>query len=303
MPTPMRVRATTGTVTLTSMCCLALTLTVASSDARDDATSGAAVVSVARAPVVGVADGILVGLTTGAVLRADDVLGESEYIALVPSVIRVGDRALEVSPFVLIDRNDLLSRLDRGRMQAATVHACALEDGVTWETADGGCKDLVTGLVWGIQYINWTYPDAEQVAADSTEGGFLDWRLPSRAELETVVAHDGAGHLDVVSAGYHWSTTRETGKSNWGIRLSDAGARTFQSGGAPFGLDHIHFMAVREAGAGGPFCGDGHCDPGEDCETCSDCDGKTNGPPSGRYCCGNGVQEGPEGDGRCDGNY
>ena len=26
------------------------------------------------------------------------------------------------------------------------------------------------------------------------------------------------------------------------------------------------------------------------------------GPPSGRYCCGNGVLEGPEGDGRCDGN-
>ncbi len=30
--------------------------------------------------------------------------------------------------------------------------------------------------------------------------------------------------------------------------------------------------------------------------------GMGNGPPSGRYCCGNGVVEGPEGDGRCDGN-
>jgi hypothetical protein len=50
--------------------------------------------------------------------------------------------------------------------------------------------------------------------------------------------------------------------------------------------------------------GDGVCEPGEDCENCSnDCDGKQTGAPSGRYCCGNGVLEGPEGDGSiCDGN-
>jgi len=34
---------------------------------------------------------------------------------------------------------------------------------------------------------------------------------------------------------------------------------------------------------------------GEDCENCDDCPGVQNGPPSGRYCCGNGVIEGPEG--------
>ena len=39
-------------------------------------------------------------------------------------------------------------------------------------------------------------------------------------------------------------------------------------------------------------CGNGTCDEGEDCITCSsDCIGKTNGKPSGRYCCGNGVCE------------
>ncbi len=53
-----------------------------------------------------------------------------------------------------------------------------------------------------------------------------------------------------------------------------------------------------------PVCGDGACDPGEDCNSCSlDCDSKTNGPASGRYCCGNGVLESAEGDGTiCDGN-
>jgi hypothetical protein len=55
----------------------------------------------------------------------------------------------------------------------------------------------------------------------------------------------------------------------------------------------------------GPVCGNGTCEPGEDCNSCSaDCDGKQNGPPSGRFCCGNGIPEGPEGNGSiCDGNF
>jgi hypothetical protein len=53
-------------------------------------------------------------------------------------------------------------------------------------------------------------------------------------------------------------------------------------------------------------CNDnGVCEPGEDCNSCAgDCAGVTSGNPANRYCCGNGVQEGPEGDGSvCDGNY
>jgi len=49
----------------------------------------------------------------------------------------------------------------------------------------------------------------------------------------------------------------------------------------------------------------GFCDSGEDCNSCaSDCDGVTGGKPASRFCCGNGVQEGPEGDGSiCDDNF
>jgi chitinase len=50
--------------------------------------------------------------------------------------------------------------------------------------------------------------------------------------------------------------------------------------------------------------GDGKCDPGEDCNTCpDDCASYKKGKPAGRYCCGNGVAEGPEviGD-LCNGN-
>jgi lysophospholipase L1-like esterase len=50
--------------------------------------------------------------------------------------------------------------------------------------------------------------------------------------------------------------------------------------------------------------GNGICEDGEDCRSCpSDCDGHSRGRPSGRYCCGNGMQEGPEGDGRCNGQF
>jgi len=39
-------------------------------------------------------------------------------------------------------------------------------------------------------------------------------------------------------------------------------------------------------------CGNGTCDPGEDCTSCeTDCPGKTGGKPSTRYCCGNGSCE------------
>lgn len=50
---------------------------------------------------------------------------------------------------------------------------------------------------------------------------------------------------------------------------------------------------------------DGICEAGEDCNNCSnDCAGVTSGKPSNRFCCGNGVAEGPEGDGSiCDGNF
>lgn len=53
-----------------------------------------------------------------------------------------------------------------------------------------------------------------------------------------------------------------------------------------------------------PCCGNEICNPGEDCETCSqDCDSETHGPPSGRFCCGNGILEPAEGNGDiCDGN-
>lgn len=50
---------------------------------------------------------------------------------------------------------------------------------------------------------------------------------------------------------------------------------------------------------------DGLCESGETCTNCGgDCGSVTGGPPSRRYCCGDGIQQSAEGDGSvCDGNY
>jgi len=57
----------------------------------------------------------------------------------------------------------------------------------------------------------------------------------------------------------------------------------------------------------GADCGNNVCEAGngEDCVSCpADCNGKQNGKPSGRWCCGDGDGEGPVGcaDARCDDN-
>ncbi len=54
-----------------------------------------------------------------------------------------------------------------------------------------------------------------------------------------------------------------------------------------------------------PACdGDGVREAGEDCDNCaSDCDGKSNGPPSGRFRRGDGTEQSAElGGAVCDGN-
>lgn len=52
-------------------------------------------------------------------------------------------------------------------------------------------------------------------------------------------------------------------------------------------------------------CDDGVCNPTETCETCpADCEGRSTGKKSERFCCGNGIMESAEEDGTiCDGNY
>jgi endoglucanase len=61
-----------------------------------------------------------------------------------------------------------------------------------------------------------------------------------------------------------------------------------------------------DAACQAPECdNDGTCEPGEDCLSCgSDCAGRQNGKPSGRFCCGDGILQDAEGAGAiCDNNF
>ena len=66
------------------------------------------------------------------------------------------------------------------------------------------------------------------------------------------------------------------------------------------GYSNLDRATTSDGGGGGnpppgPCDGDSICEAGEDCNSCaSDCAGKSNGKPSGRYCCGDGVMQDPE---------
>lgn len=193
-------------------------------------------------------------------------------------------------------------------LAGGSMHICAVEDG-SFATDDGGCKDLATGLVWGSPNMgvgggSWTWAGAKNQIELSSEGGFTDWRMPSRDEWQAVIANGAVTHFagSFSPNGWYW-TSKKTGQWAWMVQLSTGDEWKVLAASATL------FTGVRDSSAGSPpdpggACdNDGICDPGENCESCGDCEGKTNGPPSGRYCCGNGELEGPEGDGSiCDGN-
>lgn len=79
--------------------------------------------------------------------------------------------------------------------------ACAFED-ASFVTAEGGCKDLSTGLVWSA----WTRSIDPGLSGDwwwavdycenLVEGGYDDWTLPDDAQLRQVGLNGAGTHLD-----------------------------------------------------------------------------------------------------------
>jgi hypothetical protein len=114
-----------------------------------------------------------------------------------------------------------------GMQTAEPPGACRNPDGVTWATADGGCKDLASGRVWGKSAmgsnggtgLNWY--QAQDYCSNLTDGGFNDWRTPTLAELHAAAQHGGAQQIQVNIAqnggfqdSFKWSTTRDKTKKN-----------------------------------------------------------------------------------------
>jgi len=96
---------------------------------------------------------------------------------------------------------------------AYDANACKINDAL-FNSQDGGCKDLKTGRVWSRNTLSperggsfWTFSGAKGYCANLVEGGYNDWRLPTRDEMKTVAANGAGTHLDVF-----WYLTGDTGE-------------------------------------------------------------------------------------------
>jgi hypothetical protein len=107
---------------------------------------------------------------------------------------------------------------------------CRLPDDANFVSASGGCKDVRTNIVFGGSAYRrtggswWTYNGAKTQCANLVEGGFSDWRMPTKAELVSASQHGGVNYLDYVGAlnDYApWSSTKKGNKA-YCVRLFDA---------------------------------------------------------------------------------
>jgi hypothetical protein len=147
--------------------------------------------------------------------------------------------------------------------------ACRVDDG-DFTTADGGCKDLNTGLVWSPDWRGLTSSSGGGASSTDTNcdfnlnnhpdgGGYTDWRQPTLGEVQEALANGLNSHLDFFDDGgvtpddgmYRWTscTKKVRGLINrYAIRYTDQSViLSFVSG--------PHVICVRGAAA----------DPENDC--------------------------------------
>jgi hypothetical protein len=121
--------------------------------------------------------------------------------------------------------------MDRNRIACFAVlllaylsaHACGQcrVNDTSFNSQDGGCKDLDTGLVWSPDLRGVEYPHkpnatahafCSQILNQAAHGGFTDWRPPTVGETQEALANGLYTHLDYFSNGspgdsaaYYWT--------------------------------------------------------------------------------------------------
>jgi hypothetical protein len=129
-------------------------------------------------------------------------------------------------------------------MSPAVHAACLVNDG-DFTTADGGCKDLNTGLVWSPDLRAFTggpgsspglsgsfdgWCNQELNSKPANGGGFTDWRSPTVGEVNEALANGLYSHLDFFLDGtpddsvYRWTTCTTKVKGTlhrYKVRYSD----------------------------------------------------------------------------------
>lgn len=115
-------------------------------------------------------------------------------------------------------------RLQFDSLEERKLLSCAVPDDAAWASVEGGCKDLQTALVWSVDPAggSGTYSYAKSSADTLVEGGFGDWRMPTKAEMQTAVTHDTKNHLEfhgVAPGANYWSGTDIKGPTAWSVTL------------------------------------------------------------------------------------
>lgn len=136
-------------------------------------------------------------------------------------------------------------------------HECAIEDDA-FVTADGGCKDLATGLVWGTknmghQGAGWGWRSARRLTADAQEGGMDDWRLPTVDELRQVLGNGAASHFrggHVFGPDYAYWSADASGSRRFAVNTETHAAAAYLEETA------LYFVGVRETAAPDPVAGE-----------------------------------------------
>jgi hypothetical protein len=112
---------------------------------------------------------------------------------------------------------------------------CILND-AEWDSTDGGCLDLSPGgLVWSVEskkatLSSHTYAAAVTYCNNLVEGGFDDWRLPTKAEMVAISFRNAATHLNYSNSAFNWrwTSTPGTGANRnkiWAVKIGDGSSQ------------------------------------------------------------------------------
>jgi hypothetical protein len=87
-------------------------------------------------------------------------------------------------------------------------------------TTPGGCMNASCAGAGGTDSMAMTWADANSWCANMNFGGYKDWFLPSKEQLNDVLYANKAA-LGGFTSSIYWSSTRDTAYSSWGEQFSD----------------------------------------------------------------------------------
>jgi hypothetical protein len=119
-----------------------------------------------------------------------------------------------------------------------------------WGTFQGGEMSLYTGLAWyyygaGPEYVEPVFDAANVIVANSTHGGYTDWRLPTKIEAQAAAGNGVGARLYVPANFSSWTSTTSSGKGGqlaWIVDLNSGSASETGKG------SHLTLAEVRDTG-------------------------------------------------------